>query len=279
MNVDFLFFYKNFDKLTKKREGCVYVIIKEETWKEIPFLHIVETAYETEEVPVVVFLHGFTSAKEHNLHYAYNLATKGIRVLLPDAHLHGVRSENLDAVELALRFWEIVMTNIEELNVLYEELKERKLMTTQKIGVAGTSMGGITTLGSMKIYDWIDAASVMMGAPGFVELATAQISEFEQPGFELPITTEEKDQLLENLSLFDLTKYPEALQERPVYFWHGKNDPVVPYQPTYEFYKRVKEQYQDQDKFIFRTDENAAHSVTRSGMLEAVQWLATHLNE
>lgn len=255
------------------------MIIKEEIWRNIPLLHIVADEHEKEEVPVVIFLHGFTSAKEHNLHYAYNLAKEGIRVLLPDAHLHGMRTEKLDEVELALRFWEIVMTNIEELDTLYEELQTRKYVTDQKIGVAGTSMGGITTLGALKIYEWIDTASIMMGAPGFVELAKGQIATFEQRGFELPITTEEKEQLLENLSLFDLTKYPEALQGRAVYFWHGKNDPVVPYQPTYDFYEQVKAQYQEQDKFVFRTDDNAAHAVTRSGMLEAVTWLATHLNE
>ncbi len=68
------------------------------------------------ELPVVIFLHGFQSAKEHNLHYAYNMAKKGLRVLLPDAHLHGARSEELDEVQLSLRFWEIVLTSIEEMN-------------------------------------------------------------------------------------------------------------------------------------------------------------------
>lgn len=256
------------------------MIIKEETWENIPLLHIVADELEMEEVPVVIFLHGFTSAKEHNLHYAYNLAKKGIRVLLPDAHLHGVRTENLDEVELALRFWEVVITNIEELNVLYEALQARGLAAAGKVGVGGTSMGGITTLGSLRIYDWIDVGTVMMGAPGFVDLAKAQIEQFEQRGFKVPVTAEEKEQLFEHLSLFDLTKAPEALKERPVYFWHGKMDPVVPYMPTYAFYESVKGMYNENpEKFAFRTDPAASHSVTRSGMLESVNWMATNLNE
>lgn len=256
------------------------MIIREETWENIPLLHIVADELETKEVPTVIFLHGFTSAKEHNLHYAYNLAKKGIRVLLPDAHLHGVRAENLDEVELSLRFWEVVITNIEELNVLYETLQERGLVTAGKLGVGGTSMGGITTLGSLKIYDWIDAAIVMMGAPGFVDLAKAQIEQFEQRGFEIPVSAEEKAQLFEHLSVFDLTKAPEALKGRPVYFWHGKTDSVVPYRPTHEFYEAVKDLYKENpEQFVFTTDQAASHSVTRSGMLEAVNWMATHLNE
>lgn len=256
------------------------MIIKEETWKNIPLLHIVADELETKDIPTVIFLHGFTSAKEHNLHYAYNLAKKGIRVLLPDAHLHGVRTENLDEVELSLRFWEVVITNIEELNILREALQERGLVTTGKVGVGGTSMGGITTLGSLKIYDWIGAATVMMGAPGFVDLAKAQIAQFEQKGFEMPVTAEEKEQLFEHLSIFDLSKAPAELKGRPVYFWHGKADPVVPYAPTFAFYEAVKDMYKEHpEHVVFSTDQVASHSVTRSGMLEAVNWMATHLNE
>ena len=256
------------------------MIIKEELWSGIPFLHIVEEKSEKQEVPVVIFLHGFTSAREHNLHYAHNLAKKGIRVLLPDAHLHGVRDQNLDEVELSLRFWEIVMTSIEEVNVLQNELKKRGFVTTGKIGIGGTSMGGITTLGSLAIYNWVDAAIVMMGAPGFVELSKAQMSEVEAKGFKLPITEDEKNQLLDKLSMFDLTKNPSALKGRPVYFWHGKKDPVVPYAPTYQFYESMKEAYVDRpEQFTFVTDKDAGHAVTRPGILGAVNWLASQLNE
>lgn len=256
------------------------MLVKEEVWCNIPLLHIVEDAYEEREIPVAIFLHGFTSAKEHNLHYAYNLAKKGVRVLLPDAHLHGVRAEKLDEIELSIRFWEVVMTSIEEVNLLQEELKRRELVKTVKVGVGGTSMGGITTLGSLAIYDWIDAAMVMMGTPGFVELSKAQISQFEEKGFTLPITEAEKHQLFDQLSMFDLTKNPTALKGRPLYFWHGQKDPVVPYVPTYRFYESIRESYADTDgQLVFVSDKDASHAVTRSGLLGAVNWLASHLNE
>ena len=60
---------------------------------------------------------------------------KGIRVFLPDAHLHGAREENLDEVQLSLRFWEIVLTSIEEMSFIREELVQRGLHTTGKIGL------------------------------------------------------------------------------------------------------------------------------------------------
>lgn len=254
------------------------MIIREEVWGHIPLLHIIEEELNEQEVPVVIFLHGFTSAKEHNLHYAYNLAKEGVRVLLPDAHLHGVRDENLDEIQLSLRFWEIVCTSIEEVGLIREELLKKKLVTTEKIALAGTSMGGITTFGSLKAYDWIHAAAVMMGSPGFVELAEAQMSQFERRGFKLPVTVEERQQLLDNLAQFDITKNHSLLNKRPLYFWHGKNDTVVPYEPTFAFYQTVKEDYSDvPERLFFVSDEEAGHAVSRPGMKGAVHWLASQL--
>ena len=92
------------------------------------------------------------------------------------------------------------MTSIEEVSFIREEIVERGLLTTGKIGIGGTSMGGITTLGCLTVYEWIDAATVMMGAPGFVQLAKAQMAQFERRGFKLPITDEEKKELLNYIS-------------------------------------------------------------------------------
>lgn len=256
------------------------MIVREEKWRHIPLLHIVKEELQEENLPVVVFFHGFTSAKEHNLHYAYNLAHQGVRVILPDAHLHGKRSENLDEIELSIRFWEIVLTNIEELQFIYEELQTRQLLSGTKLGVGGTSMGGITTFGALKMYDWIDVASIMMGAPNFVELATNQILELEEQGFEVPVTDSERKQLFEQLSYFDITKHPASLRRRPVFMWHGKKDVVVPFAPTYAFYEEQQSQYIGQEKgFHFMVDERVGHEVSRTAMLAAVDWFASHLKD
>ncbi|MFS0574508.1 prolyl oligopeptidase family serine peptidase [Sporosarcina sp. 179-K 3D1 HS] len=255
------------------------MIVTDEKWGNIPLLHIVEEEFETPDMPVMIFLHGFTSAKEHNLHYAYQMAKKGLRVLMPDAHLHGSREEDLDEVQLSLRFWEIVLTSLEEVGVLKEELAARGL-SADKIGLGGTSMGGITTLGCLTVYEWIDAAAVMMGAPNFVQLAKAQMAQFERGGFKLPITDDERRNLLDTLARFDLTKHRASLAKRPVFFWHGRNDTVVPYEPTFNFFNAVKEDYADQPgHFEFMSDEMAGHAVSRPGMLRAAEWMAYHLKE
>lgn len=252
--------------------------VDHEIWGNIPLLHIYDEETVNEKTPVVIFLHGFTSAKEHNLHYAYQLVNKGVRVLLPDALLHGEREENLDEVQLSLRFWEIVLTSIEEVNYLYQQLKEKGLLTTDQIGLSGTSMGAIVTMGCLKVYPWIKTAAVMMGAPAYVELAKAQMAEIESRGFNIPLTEQELDKMLTTLSYFDMSQHPEAMAGRPVLFWHGKKDHMVPFVPAYAFYESIQSDYAEHpDDLAFIVDKTAGHKVSRSGMLAGTKWLAEHL--
>ncbi|MGB6407589.1 MAG: prolyl oligopeptidase family serine peptidase [Planococcus donghaensis] len=253
--------------------------VQRQIWGHIPLLHITPDNDEQSALPTVVFFHGHMSAKEHNLHYAYQLAEKGLRVILPDAHLHGERSEGLDHVQISLRFWEIVLTSIEELAFLHEELHKQN-MVVDEIGVGGTSMGGITTMGAMTVYPWIQAAAVMMGAGNYVELAQAQMTQYESRGFQLPISEEEREKMLATLAMFDSVEHQENYQKRPIYFWHGEQDVTVPFEPTYRLFKSLKKQYEEvPEKIVFRREREAGHAVSRAGMLEATEWFVKHLAE
>jgi fermentation-respiration switch protein FrsA (DUF1100 family) len=250
--------------------------VERENWKGIPLLHVVPDDKIDERLPTVVFFHGHMSAKEHNLHYAYQLAEKGLRVLLPDAHLHGEREEGLDGIQMSLRFWEVVLTSIEELEILNNEL-HRKQLAAGEIGVGGTSMGGITTLGALTVYPWIKASAVMMGAANYVQLAKAQMQQFESKGFKLPITQEERHKMLQTLEHFDATKNKSIFNSRPVFFWHGEQDTTVPFSPIFSFYKALTEDYAEvPERLYFMRDKEAGHAVSRSGMLAATDWLARH---
>lgn len=71
------------------------VIVENHLINRIPLLHIVKKDAQLETLPFIIFSHGFTSAKEHNLHYAYLLAEKGFRVILPEALYHGEREQGI----------------------------------------------------------------------------------------------------------------------------------------------------------------------------------------
>lgn len=253
------------------------MLVKNEIWGNIPLLHI-STDTMNEQTPVVIFLHGFMSAKEHNLHYAYQLVNKGVRVLLPDAKLHGDRSEGLTETQMNLHFWDIVLNSIHEVEQIYNELKNKQLVTHTKIGVAGTSMGGIVTSGCLKLYDWIETAAICMGGPSFIKLGAYQLEQFAKSGMKFPMSEQQVQKTNELLAKYDISLTPERFAGRPVLFWHGERDKTVPFHDTYNFYCTLRAYYEENPSNLkFIADKQAGHAVSRVGMLAATDWLAQHL--
>ncbi len=254
------------------------VIVEKEQINNIPLLHVVKENGHHHKLPLVLFFHGITSAKEHNLHYAYLLAEKGFRVILPDALYHGERGRGLSEKELYPHFWKIVLNTLHEIDPLKEYYVESGLADPEKIGVAGTSMGGIVAMGALTQFPWIKAAVSLMGMPAYERFSLWQIEQIQKQGYSLPFTENEISDQLTVLRDYDLSLQPEKLAERPLLFWHAKNDPIVPYQLTYQFFESAKHTYkQNPEKIKFITDENAGHKVSREGLKATVDWFEKYL--
>ncbi len=254
------------------------IVIKHDRIADIPVLHVAaHDAFES-ELPLIMFIHGFTSAKEHNLHFAYLLAEKGFRVVLPEALHHGERNEKgLSNEERWPFFWSIVLNEIEEIGAIKNRLEEQGLIDS-RIGLAGTSMGGITTFGALTQYDWINAAVTLMGSPYYRRFAEDQIRNMENSGESLPLSQSELQETLDLLDRFDLGQSIGALQERPLLLWHGQQDNVVPYAHSKQFYRDAMEHYREPDKKLkFISDPHVAHKVSRTALLNTVDWFTTHL--
>ena len=107
------------------------------------------------------------------------------------------------------------------------------------------------------------------GGTGFVQLAKAQMAQFERRGFKLPITDEEKKACFNTLGDIRFDETSCRIEQRPIYFWHGKQDTVVPYKPTYNFYEAVKKDYADvPERIEFVSDDTAGHAVSRQECLQ-----------
>ncbi|GLB58873.1 alpha/beta fold hydrolase [Cytobacillus sp. NCCP-133] len=254
------------------------VIIENKLIREIPVLEVARQEKKEDRLPFVFFVHGFTSAKEHNLHYAYLLAEKGFRVVLPDTVFHGERSNGLTGNHLNFRLWDIVLNTIAELGMIKEAYEGEHLINPDRIGLVGTSMGGIITLGALTQYEWIKAAVSLMGMPYYEKFAQMQLEELPKHNIEIPLSNEEISDLLASLRERDISLQPEKLCGRPLMFWHGKKDSVVPYSYTYRFYENIQPLYRDaHEKLRFISDEQAGHKVSREGVLETVKWFEVHL--
>ena len=249
------------------------MIVQKEQWEGIPLLHVYKEEMK-KDAPIVIFLHGFMSAKEHNLHYAYNLVEKGVRVILPDAYMHGERSENLPESQMTLIFWNIVIRSVEEVGMLQKALKEQGF--NGNVGVIGTSMGGITTTGCLKKYDWIQAAGVLMGAVSYTEMAQFQLKQLEEQGVHIPMTEQQKQDMMETLEQYNVKTDLAIFERVPVIFWHGQKDPVVPFKMTYPFYELLVREGKD-GNVQYIADEKAGHAVSRVGVLAVTDWMAQHL--
>lgn len=251
------------------------MIVKQELWKAIPLLHIYKETMD-EHTPVVIFLHGFLSAKEHNLHYAYQLVQQGVRVILPDASMHGERSMNLTDDQMNYNFWKIVLKSVEEVHTIYEELKLKNLLASGKLGVAGTSMGGIVTSGCLAIYPWIQTAGICMGTTSYTKLALHQVEEMKQKGIEFPMSQQQQLGLMGMLARYNMENHVELWMNKPIIFWHGERDSVVPYRMSREFYEAFVSN-NNGEQITYLADPKAGHAVTRNGLLQVTQFLAQRL--
>ncbi|MFC7321197.1 alpha/beta fold hydrolase [Halobacillus campisalis] len=247
--------------------------IYRETLKHIPSLVIVDSQKYDQPLPVFTYFHGFTSAKEQNLPQAYLLANKGYRVILPDSLYHGERTDVLSKEELSFKFWDIVYQNLKDLQDIKDVLDQRDLILNQRFGVGGTSMGGVTTSAALTMYPWIQAAAVMMGSPKPVDFAKKLIKDVEKTGLQLPITETELNVLYSSLHSIDLSANSDKLRERPLFFWHGDADPVVPFEHSYDFYNEIVGTYKNPEKIRFLREAGVDHKVTRFGVNEMVNWL------
>ncbi|WP_419392581.1 alpha/beta fold hydrolase [Cytobacillus praedii] len=249
------------------------ISIENKIIKDIPILHVADQQKWDQELPLILFVHGFTSIYEKNLYYAYLLAKKGFRVILPEALYHGERNEGLSGHNLNFRFWDIVLQTIEEIDIIKTWFEKERLIDPSRIGLAGTSMGGIVTLGALTKYPWIKAAVSLMGMPYYEKFAQWQLDEMQKNGLHIPIDDNEIHHLMGNLRELDLSMQTNKLQNRPLLFWHGRKDPVVPFDYTYHFFETIQQLYkQEPEKLKFIIDEKAGHNVSNEGVAQTVKW-------
>ena len=254
------------------------ITIQKETIAQVPTLHVVRDDTQMEKnAPVIFFLHGFTSAKEHNLHVAYLLAEKGFRVFLPDALHHGERENGIVDKKRNLAFWEIVLTSIQELNEMKSTLETAHVIDYPKIGVIGTSMGAITMYGALTQYSWIHTAASFMGTAYYESFANGLVSVVEEKG--LTIEQQVKEEMFKRIKPFDLTAQLSKLDGRPLFIWHGKEDQVVPYPFSEKLYNELLVSYEDQPDKLQFISEQTGHKVSRRAVLRSIEWFEKHLGK
>lgn len=197
-------------------------------------------------------------------------------MILPDSQYHGARELDVSSEKKQVSFWDIVMNNVVELEGIKQELDEKQFIQDGRIGIAGTSMGGITTSAALTQYPWIKSAVILMGSPKITTYAKTLVDSLGKTGH-LPVTDEMIEELYEKLQQYDLSLQPEKLDNRPLLFWHGENDAVVPFDHSYTFYEEAAKLYKNKAHIDFIKEANRDHKVSRYAILETVKWFEKYL--
>lgn len=242
--------------------------------KKIPVLEVVLDEYKDKKLPLVIYYHGWQSAKELSLTQARKLANQGLRVILPDAMNHGERKTGAISSIPSVTFWSSIQYNIIEFSVIVRYFKKRGLIENDKIGVGGVSMGGITTCALLTQHEEIKVAACMMGTPAPLRYIERVMERAEEMDFYVP---EDLPLLLSWVAHYDLSKEPETLAQRPVLFWHGTKDAKIPYEDMEEFYQENADKpYMVNSQFITGVDEG--HLVRGEMMDKVAAFFAKTLN-
>ncbi|HJB24260.1 MAG TPA: alpha/beta fold hydrolase [Candidatus Jeotgalibaca pullicola] len=223
------------------------ITIRKRTLGTIPLLEVVPNELKNQKLPIIIYYHGWQSAKELNLTQARSLARKGFRVILPDAMNHGERKQARSKVP-SLTFWQSIHTNLMEFGYILNHF-QRMNLAGENIGVGGLSMGGITTCALLTHHPEIKAAACVMGSPKPTEYRDRISRHATQLGRYFP--ADYKD-LLSWIPKYDLSLNPNTINGRPLLFWHGQQDRVVPYEDVVSFMKENKGlsnvQFMDEDE-------------------------------
>lgn len=243
------------------------IIVERKELNGIPFLQVEQDSLKNEPLATVVYYHGFNGEKESSLTISYKIAEKGLRVILPDAPQHGERAISEEAIEHGLNFWHIVLQAVEEVEQFKNYLKNESLILNDKLGLGGTSMGGMITYASLKKYDWIKSAAVLMGTPYLTKRAERMISS----------PTDKTRAFLEQIKAVDITKDLAALGERSLFIWHGEKDEIVPVTDSRDFYSSLMNEQVPEERLQFIEEKERIHNISKLSIKKTAEWFASQL--
>lgn len=222
--------------------------------------------------PTIIFYHGWSSNKEAQRFRGFIFSSLGYQVIIPDAIFHGERNalQNYNQKSAVKYFWDVILKNIEESDQIIDYAINNLKCDPNRIGVAGHSMGGVTSAGVFTENENIKASVVFNGS--FNWKHSNIIFKESLEGFGEPDA-----KIQERIDSFDPIKNLEKIVDRPILMLHGGNDPVVNINPQRKFYEKILPLYNDKLMIKFIEYPYLAHFVTTNMMEEACIWFNKYL--
>ena len=222
--------------------------------------------------PVMMIQHGLTSKKEDMKDLANAFAQQGYLVVTPDAAAHGELT-NQDSYSLA----ELIQQTSKDFDIVLDYLAKSSYVDMERIGMAGISLGGLSTLHYVKNGSYDPKVVVTMCAtPKYEDLAgtTAAYNYMVNGNLVAETDAAVKVQLDEDLCVE--SPYEAILTDNQTnyYLLCGDQDDVVPYQGNVELYEAKKASAAD---MILQVKEGQGHTVTEDDLWEILTYVVAHL--
>lgn len=243
-----------------------------ETFAGIECLHATPAGQQHKPLPTVLVWHGFTTSKEVYANFAVVLAQAGMRVVMPDAQMHGTRYDG-DAEHRLRSFWSILHSNIEEVPPLLAALQARGLIDGERIAVAGASQGGMTALGAMVSNPQLKCVACLMGSGYFMSLSRTL---FPPLTLDSPQAQQRFTGLLAPLARYDVSQQLEKLAARPLLLWHGDADELVPHAESARLVAALRSAGLDQ-QLTWVSEPGTSHRITPEALAATAAFFRQHL--
>ncbi|NLY46998.1 MAG: alpha/beta fold hydrolase [Tissierella sp.] len=245
---------------------------KRETIYDIPIIRF-KLKDHKEQIPTIIFYHGWSSNKESQRLRGFILANLGYQVIIPDAIHHGDRNrlESYDGENSIKYFWPTILNNVEEAPKIIEYCIKHYNSDPDRIAVMGHSMGGFTAAGVFTYNEDIKTAVVLNGS--FNWKHSNQILK-NVMGLSNENEFQEEE---ERINAIDPMNNQELVIDRPILLLHGGHDRVVNIESQKLFYDDVKSKYSDKSRVQLIEYNNLDHFVTTSMMDEAAIWFKKYL--
>lgn len=251
------------------------VIVRATKLDDLPVLHVFAASQAQTKLPTIIDYHGWTTPTSSELVASYDLVRAGFRVILPTAYLHGSRNDGTNLAHHPEQFWNIVGHSVAEFPRLVEALVNQGITDPDRLGVMGTSMGGITASAIMATQPDIKAGVSLIGSPAPVAFAKDQVAQLPAE-WQAKLPADLLTKTYAQLDPIDLSLHPERLAGRPMFFFNGTADTMVPY----KYVQAFKEQFAATPALsatIFKRAEGGVHHVPHKMHAAAVTFLQTHV--
>ena len=103
-----------------------------------------------------------------------------------------------------------------------------------------------------------------------------QVEELKQKGIELPMSDEQQSALFHMLGKYDMEQHESLWANKPIIFWHGEKDTVVPYRMSRPFYEQLEKEGKAAN-IQYIAEPKAGHAVSRNGILQVTDFIAQRL--